>query len=98
MVSTPDWGSTRFALQDRRDPKQISAEIDAMNATARTLAIGAGTGFVDITAISRDCADRSDMLVADGQHPSVVQYALWCDAIIDVATSTLGDLRPREDG
>lgn len=90
MVSTPDWGTTRFAREQSRDAKQIATEIDAFNAAARDLVNKAGAGFVDITGISRVCADRSDMLVDDGLHPSVTQYALWSDAIIDAATHALG--------
>lgn len=89
MVSIPDWGTTRFALEQGRDPQRIATEIDAFNATAHALATTAGTGFVDITAISRVCADRADMLVADGLHPSVTQYALWSDAIVDATARAL---------
>ena len=98
MVSTPDWGSTRFALEQDRDPKQIASEIDAFNAIASALANQAGTGFVDITAISRVCADHAGMLVADGLHPSVTQYALWSEAIIDAATHALGESRHARNG
>ena len=88
MVSTPDWGVTRFALEQGRDPARIAAEIDAFNATAHTLAAADEINFVDITAISRVCA-TPHMLVADGLHPSASQYALWADAIIDAASRAL---------
>ena len=88
MVSTPDWGVTRFALEQGRDPARIATEIDAFNATAHALATAAGIDFVDITAISRVCA-TADMLVADGLHPSLSQYALWSDAIVDAASRAL---------
>ncbi len=93
MVSTPDWGVTRFALEQGRDPTRIATEIDAFNATAHTLANAAGIDFVDITAISRACA-TPDMLVADGLHPSVSQYALWSDAIVDAAARALTGNQP----
>jgi lysophospholipase L1-like esterase len=89
LVSIPDWGVTRFAREHGRDPARIAAEIDVFNTAARALAASAGAGFADITAISRAAANRVDMLVADGLHPSTTQYTLWTDAIIDVAARVL---------
>ena len=88
MVSTPDWGVTRFALEQGRNPSRIATEIDAFNAAASTLARANGIEFVDITAISRARA-TPDMLVADGLHPSVSQYAVWSDTLIDGAARAL---------
>lgn len=98
IVSIPDWGVTRFASGQSRDPRRIAAEIDAFNAAARVLAARAHTGFVDITEISRKAADRIDMLVADGLHPSAAQYALWTDTIAGVAKRALTESPPLRNG
>lgn len=97
IVSTPDWGVTRFAREQGRDPVGIAIEIDAFNAVARSLAHASGIDFVDITAISRECA-APEMLVADGLHPSVGQYALWSDTLIGVAASALSGTTALRNG
>jgi lysophospholipase L1-like esterase len=94
VVSIPDWGVTRFAREQGRDPQRIAVEIDAFNAAARALATRAHIDFVDITEISRKGADRIDMLAADGLHPSTAQYALWTDAITGGAKRALTERAP----
>lgn len=89
VVSIPDWGVTRFAGKQGQDPRRIGAQIDAFNAVAHALTTRADIGFVDITGISRNAADRSDMWAMDGLHPSATQYELWTDAIIGVARHAL---------
>jgi len=77
IVSIPDWGVTRFARDGGRDAVQIGYEIDAFNTVARAISTKHGNAFVDITPASREAGDHDDMLVADGLHPSSLQYALW---------------------
>lgn len=78
VVSIPDWGVTRFAREQDRDPARIGAELDAYNVIARVEARRTGAGFADITGISRR---HPALLAADGLHPSAAQYALWAEAI-----------------
>jgi lysophospholipase L1-like esterase len=87
VASIPDWGVTRFAREQGRDPARIGAELDAYNAIARAEAERAGAGFVDITGISRR---HPALLAADGLHPSAAQYALWAEAIEPAARGALG--------
>jgi len=82
VLSIPDWGVTRFARAQGRDPAAIAAGIDAYNAIARDACADAGVPFVDVTAISREAGDGDAMLVADGLHPSTAQYALWAEAAL----------------
>lgn len=84
VVSIPDWGVTRFARGQDRDPQRVAAEIDAFNTAAREIADPQSIAFVDVTAASRTCGDAAHALVDDGLHPSAAQYALWTDAIFDV--------------
>lgn len=86
VVSIPDWGVTRFARDQGRDPASIGHALDVYNAIARDEAGRAGARWADITPISR----RHPGLVAeDGLHPSAAQYTLWTDAIVPVAAAAL---------
>ena len=89
VLSIPDWGVTRFAREQGRDPHAIALGIDAYNATARALCGDVGVPFVDITAASREAGDAEAMLVADGLHPSAAQYALWTELALPLARRIL---------
>ena len=86
VVSIPDWGVTRFAREQGRDPAAIAAALDAFNAIAREQAHRAGAHFVDITPVSRR---HPELLADDGLHPSAAQYALWVEAILPVVRKAL---------
>ncbi len=86
VVSIPDWGVTRFAREQDRDPASIAATLDAFNAIAREQTGRAGAKFVDITRISRR---HPELLAEDGLHPSAAQYALWLKAIFPVVLTAL---------
>ncbi|MEO6925836.1 MAG: SGNH/GDSL hydrolase family protein [Rhodanobacter sp.] len=86
VVSIPDWGVTRFAREQGRDPAAIAAALDAFNALASERARSVGAHFVDITPISRR---HPELVAADGLHPSAAQYALWVDAILPAVRKAL---------
>ena len=86
VVSIPDWGVTRFAREQGRDPAQIARELDDFNACARDLAEGRGARFVDITPIARR---HPELVAGDGLHPSAEQYARWVEAIAPIAREAL---------
>jgi len=90
VVSIPDWGVTRFARENDRDPVQIAHELDVFNAIARDEASRAGTRFVDITGISRA---HPQLVAGDGLHPSAAQYTLWTNAIAPVVNLALRSRR-----
>jgi lysophospholipase L1-like esterase len=86
VVSIPDWGVTRFAREQGRDPAQIARALDIYNAIAHDEAARAGARWVDITPVSR----RHPELVADdGLHPSAAQYTLWTEMIEPVAAAAV---------
>jgi lysophospholipase L1-like esterase len=89
VLSIPDWGVTPFAAG--RDRKAIAAEIDAFNAVGLEETVRAGAHFVDITPISRRAATASDLIAADGLHPSGHMYAEWARVVLPVVLSALGD-------
>jgi lysophospholipase L1-like esterase len=86
VVSIPDWGVTRFAHDNGKDPSQIAHALDIYNAIARDEAIHAGAHFVDITGISRQ---HPELVAGDGLHPSAAQYTLWTTAIEPVVFAAL---------
>jgi lysophospholipase L1-like esterase len=94
VVSIPDWGVTRFAAGQRRDPARIARELDVYNAIARDETARRGARFIDITGISRR---HPELVAPDGLHPSAAQYSLWTDAIAPVASAALRS-RPAPHG
>lgn len=86
VVSIPDWGVTRFAREQGRDPAQIAHALDVYNAIARDEAGRAGARWVDITPISRR---HPELVAEDGLHPGAAQYALWTNAILAVAAAAV---------
>ncbi|HEY7872280.1 MAG TPA: SGNH/GDSL hydrolase family protein [Rudaea sp.] len=89
VVSIPDWGVTRFGAQSGRDLAQIAREIDAFNAAALDISTARHARYVDVTAISRDRGGDTDMLVADGLHPSAAMYTRWTAVIAPQAQGAL---------
>ncbi|HEX7341899.1 MAG TPA: SGNH/GDSL hydrolase family protein [Rhodanobacteraceae bacterium] len=89
VVSIPDWGVTRFAREQGRDGSAIAVAIDVFNAAAHAEAEHAGSHWIDITAISRQCGDAAHMLATDGLHPSAVQYEHWLQRITPAARHAL---------
>jgi lysophospholipase L1-like esterase len=80
VVSIPDWGVTPFAKE--RDGEQIAIEIDQYNQVNKEESAKAGTGYVDVTPISREAASDSTLVAEDGLHPSGKMYARWVELLI----------------
>eukprot|EP00753_Platysulcus_tardus_P014760 PLAT4460.1.p1 GENE.PLAT4460.1~~PLAT4460.1.p1 ORF type:complete len:220 (+),score=90.94 PLAT4460.1:39-662(+) len=85
-VSIPDWGITQFAAASGRDIAVIAAEIDAFNAVNKAEAEAAGVAWADITPLSRE---QSELLAADGLHPSGEAYAAWVADVIAASAKRL---------
>jgi lysophospholipase L1-like esterase len=78
VLSIPDWGVTPFAIT--RDAKQIAKEIDEYNLACKEIAERYKCTFIDITAAQRE-RNKSEMLAADGLHPSGKEYAKWAEKL-----------------
>ncbi|MEP6881700.1 MAG: SGNH/GDSL hydrolase family protein [Dokdonella sp.] len=87
VVSIPDWGATRFAVEQGADTSKIAAQIDQFNRIARSHAEARGAQWIDVTGISR--GQPSGWLTQDGLHPSAEQYACWVEAIAPYARLAL---------
>lgn len=75
VLSIPDWGVTPFAASHNRPV--IASEIDAFNALNHSISQKYGTRYVEITSLTREAADRPELIAADGLHPSGKDYARW---------------------
>lgn len=89
VLSIPDWGVTPFARKHGRDPAQMAREIDAYNAAAAAECGRLGVEFIDITPLTREAATRSELLAADGLHPSGLDYARWAEQALPAALRAL---------
>lgn len=82
VLSIPDWGATPFAYG--WDVARIGEEINAYNEINKAIADELGTGYVDITDISRQAANDNSLLASDNLHPSGKMYAQWVEKILQV--------------
>ncbi len=89
VLSIPDWGVTPFAVEMRRDPGRVSAEINAFNAASREEAAARGVAYVDVTPISRQAAADPALLADDGLHPSGKMYAAWVELALPMVCAML---------
>ncbi len=75
VVSIPDWGVTVFGRESER--LGVSEDIDRFNLEKQACAESFGCPWVDVTRLSREAADRAEMLAEDGLHPSAKAYSQW---------------------
>jgi lysophospholipase L1-like esterase len=87
VLSIPDWGVTPFA--EGRDRKQIATQIDEYNAANKLLTGKYKVHYIDITPGTREAANDSELLAADGLHPSGKEYAKWAKEVAAVIKSEL---------
>lgn len=92
VLSIPDWGVTPFALEMRRDPARVAAEIDAFNAVNEEETRLRGAGYVNVTAVSRQATHNPNLLAEDGLHPSGLMYAEWVRLALPVAIGAISHL------
>lgn len=88
VLSIPDYAYTPFG-QQRPDPDQISAEIDAYNAVNRYISENLGVAYFDITPITRQGLDKPALVANDGLHPSSLMYSQWINQMLPVLTDVL---------
>lgn len=79
VLSIPDYGYTPFGEGNQ---PQLSKRIDGFNAICRNVCAEEGVLFLNITDISRKGLEQTELVAADGLHPSAAQYQLWVDRIL----------------
>jgi len=87
VLSIPDWSVMPFGRNF--DAKRMSGEIDRFNAICREETVGAGAGYVDVTATSRGATTRPELIAGDGLHPSGEQYGEWATAAMGVVKTAV---------
>lgn len=75
VISIPDYSVTPFAYGS--DTARISKEIDNFNEVNKTISLGTGVSYIDITPISRGAKNDPSLIASDGLHPSASQYYKW---------------------
>lgn len=78
VVSIPDYAFTPFGA----GRSEISDGVAAFNAAAKTITEGYGIPFLNITPISQQGLDDSELVATDNLHPSGKQYARWVDEVL----------------
>lgn len=88
VLSIPDYGVTPFG-QQRPNPVQISAEIDAYNQINREIAELNGVTYINITPISREALNNASLVAGDQLHPSGEMYRRWVEILLPEVTAAL---------
>jgi lysophospholipase L1-like esterase len=89
VLSIPDWGATPFGHASGRELAQVSAQINAFNAAAKTQTTARGAAWVDVTPVSREVASHPELAAHDGLHPSAAMYSRWVELVLPVAEARL---------
>ena len=79
VISIPDYGYTPFGAGRQ---SSISARIDRFNKINKQIAESMDVKYVSITEISRQGLSNSDLVAADGLHPSGMMYKKWVDLLV----------------
>lgn len=79
VVSIPDYGVTPFGSANA---ETIAAELDAFNAVNKEITEKHDIRYFDITPISREAKDDSELIATDNLHPSGKMYERWVQEVI----------------
>ncbi|WP_036227643.1 SGNH/GDSL hydrolase family protein [Mesoflavibacter zeaxanthinifaciens] len=85
VVSIPDYAFTPFGNGNTT----ISSEIDAYNAFAENYCNTNNITFVNITDITRNGFEDTDLVASDGLHPSEKAYSLFVERLLPYALEKL---------
>jgi lysophospholipase L1-like esterase len=90
VVSIPDYAYTPFG-QGANNPQNISDKLDEYNAFAKSVCEAEGIPFFNITNISREGLERTELVASDGLHPSGIMYGEWVDLFYEEVKRLLQD-------
>ena len=85
VVSIPDYAFTPFGNGNTT----ISSEIDTYNAFAENYCNANNITFVNITDITRNGLEDTDLVASDGLHPSEKAYSLFVERLLPYALEKL---------
>ena len=84
VLSIPDYAFTPFG-QNNGNPESISIEIDAYNTFAKNYCDTNNITFINITDITREGLDNTDLVASDNLHPSELAYSRFIERLLPVA-------------
>ncbi|NRD21883.1 SGNH/GDSL hydrolase family protein [Winogradskyella litoriviva] len=84
VVSIPDYAYTPFG-QNSSNSENISAEINQYNAFAQNYCNQQNITFVNITDITRQGLNNTNLVATDGLHPSALAYSLFVQRLLPIA-------------
>lgn len=79
VISIPDYAYTPFGNENTT----VSQEIDEFNAANKAITEEFGIRYFDITPISREGLNDTELVASDGLHPSGKQYNLWVKSFLE---------------
>lgn len=92
VVSIPDYAFTPFTQNYGETEKtKISTEIDLYNAFAESFCVTKGVVFINITDITRQGLQNTNLVASDGLHPSETAYSLFVERMIPEVKVVLQD-------
>lgn len=80
VVSIPDYGYTPYGSSRQ---EAISEQIDLFNAINKEITAETGVKYFNITPISRQGLESTELVANDGLHPSGIMYQLWVDLMFE---------------
>ncbi|RAR50358.1 SGNH/GDSL hydrolase family protein [Flavobacterium lacus] len=89
VVSIPDYAFTPFG-QGSSNPENISNQLDQYNLFAKNHAESLGIEFVNITDITRQGLNNSELVASDNLHPSELAYTQFVERLLPIAKNILG--------
>jgi acyl-CoA thioesterase-1 len=85
VVSIPDYAYTPFGNGN----PTISAQIDTYNAFAQNFCAANAITYINITDITRLGLQETNLVAADGLHPSTIAYTRFVERILPIAKMKL---------
>lgn len=92
VVSIPDYRFTPFG-NGTQNPSVISNELDKYNEYAKEICDSNNVLFFNITPISREGLNNTNLVANDGLHPSGLQYKEWVNLILSNEITSTIDLK-----
>lgn len=88
VVSIPDYAYTPFG-QSYGNANTISAEIDRYNAFAKSYCEANSITYINITDITRQGLNKTNLVANDGLHPSAAAYTLFVERLLPKAVNAI---------
>lgn len=88
VISIPDYAHTPFG-QNYGNPGTISSEIDRYNAFAKSYCEANTISYINITDITRQGLNNTNLVANDGLHPSKEAYSLFVQRLLPKAVTLL---------